>query len=287
MKSAAPKSIIYTGMIFLSILFLFPFFWMLITALKRPEELAITVVFFPPVPQWFHFLQVLCTDEVIPFFASLRNTLIICVIVTVLVCISSAMVGFGFGRFKAPGKNFLFAIVLATMMLPQLMTFIPQYIMFSQLGLLSFSWPFCYFPWVVTSLPGWAIFIFYYRQFFAGLPKELEDAALIDGCGWLRTFFQIFLPLAGPAVTTTCIFLFQWTYTDYITPLLYLTDDSQTLAVQLMTNTKYPGVKFTQPIPPVPYQMTVGILFTLPLIILFFFAQRYFMQGLATTGLKG
>ncbi len=287
MKLFLRNFVLYSLMIFLCILFIFPFFWMIITALKQPEELAFTIAFFPEAPQWIHFLEVIMTDEVIPFFPSFRNTLIVCTIVTVLVCFSSAMIGFGFARFKAPGRNFLFSIILATMMLPQLMIFIPQYIMFAQLGFLSLEWPFCYLPWVVTSLPGWAIFIFYYRQFFAGLPKELEDAALIDGCGWFRIFWSIFMPVSGPAVTTTCIFLFQWTYTDYVTPLLYLTSEDQTLAVQMMTNTKAPGVSFTSMIPHIPYQMTVGILFTLPLIMLFFFAQRYFMQGISTTGIKG
>ncbi len=275
------------GMSILGLVFLFPFFWMFVTALKRPEELSVAISFMPPVPQWHHFYQVLFTDEVVRFYSGLQNTLIICVIVTVTVCMSSAMVGFGFARFRAPGRNILFTLVLATMMLPGIVTMIPQYVMLSQLGLLSLPWPFCYMPWLIWSIPGWAIFIFYYRQYFAGLPKELEDAALIDGCGRFRTFWQIFLPLAGPAVTTVCIFLFQWTYTDYVAPLLYLTSENQTLAVLMMTETSYPGVKFTQPIPPVPYQMTVGILFTLPLIVFFFFAQRYFMQGLATTGLKG
>ncbi len=275
------------GMSFLCIIFLFPFFWMFVTALKRPEELSITIAFMPPVPQWQHFYEVLFTKDVVAFYSGLQNTLIICAIVTVVCCLSSAMVGFGFARFRAPGRNVLFTIVLSTMMLPQVVTLIPHYVILSRLGLLSLPWPFCYTPWLITSIPGWAIFIFYYRQFFAGLPKELEDAALIDGCGRFRTFWQIFMPLAGPAVTTVSIFLFQWTYTDYVGPLLYLSDDDLTLAVLMMTHTGYPKVTYKLPIPPVPYQMTVGILFTLPLILLFFFAQRYFLQGLATTGLKG
>jgi multiple sugar transport system permease protein len=281
------RALLLICMSILGLIFLFPFFWMFVTALKRPEELSVAIAFLPPVPQWQHFQQVLFTRDVIAFYEGLQNTLIICSIVTITVCLSSAMVGFGFARFRAPGRNILFTIVLSTMMLPHIVTLIPHYVIFSKLGLLALPWPFCYTPWLVTSIPGWAIFIFYYRQFFAGLPKELEDAALIDGCGRFRTFWQIFMPLAGPAVTTTCIFLFQWTYTDYVGPLLYLTVDNQTLAVLMMNHTNTPGVKYTQPIPPVPYQMTVGILFTLPLIALFFFAQRYFMQGLATTGLKG
>jgi ABC-type glycerol-3-phosphate transport system permease component len=197
------------------------------------------------------------------------------------------MAGYGFARFKAPGRNVLFGILLSTMMLPQLVTLIPQYIMFSQMGILALPWPFCYMPWWITAAPGWAIFIFYFRQFFAGMPKELEDAAMIDGCGRFRTFAQIFLPLAGPAITTTCIFAFQWTYSDYVQPLLYLTDENQTLAVQMLANIKIPGVKYTLPLPNIPYQMTVGVLFTIPLVVLFFFAQRYFMQGITSTGLKG
>lgn len=286
--SKTAKILLYTGMITICILFMFPFFWMFISALKRPEELSVAISFFPKEPQWIHFYQILTNDrDCCHFFPGLQNTLIICAIVTVITCISSAMVGYGFARFNAPGRNSLFMILLGTMMLPGILTMIPHYIIFSQLGILSLPWPFCYLPWLITSIPGWGLFIFFYRQFFAGLPKELEDAAVIDGCGRIRTFWQIFMPLAGPAITTVCIFLFQWTYTDYVGPLLYLTSDNQTLAVIMMSQTGIPGVSFTQPIPPVPYQMTVGILFTIPLICLFFAAQKYFYKGIATSGLKG
>ncbi len=274
-------------MILLTLIFLFPLFWMVVTALKRPEELATyPISIFPPQAQWIHFQQVLFTNEVTDFFGGLRNTLTISLSTTVIVAISSALAGFGFARYKARGKNFFFGIVLATMMVPLIIMQIPQYIIFSQLGILSLPWPLCYMPWWLTAAPGWAIFIFYYRQFFASLPKELEDAAVIDGCGRLRTFWQIFMPLAGPAVTTTCIFAFQWTYSDYVQPLLYLIDENQVLAVKMLMDVKIPGVKWNLPLPPIPYQMTVGIFYMVPLVFLFFAAQRYFMQGIATTGLK-
>lgn len=281
------KLLLMIVLIGMSLIFLFPLFWMIVAALKRPEELAVyPIALLPPVPQWVHFKQVLVGTEVTDFWLALRNSVTLCLSVTGLVTISSALAGFGFARYKAPGKDFLFGLLLSTMMLPQLVFLIPQYIIFAKLGFLTYSYPFCFFPWWLDALPGWAIFIFYYRQFFASLPKELEDAALIDGCGRLRTFWQIFFPLAGPAITTTCIFSSQWLYSDYIKPLIFLTNENQTLAVQMISNVKIPGVSYTLPLPQIPYQMTIAVLFTLPLILLFFVAQRYFMQNIATTGLK-
>ncbi len=285
--SVPRKILMFLFMFLLSLIFLFPLFWMLITALKRPEELCTyPITIFPPQAQWLHFKQVIFTNEVTDFFVALRNTFSVALSTTIIVTLSSALAGFGFARYNARGKNFLFTIVLSTMMIPLIIMQIPQYIIFSQFGILSLPWPFCYMPWWLTAAPGWAIFIFYYRQFFASLPKELEDAAVIDGCGRLRTFWQIFLPLAGPAVTTVCIFAFQWSYSDYVQPLLYLTDENQVLAVKMIMDVKIPGVKYTLPLPPIPYQMTVGVFYMIPLVILFFGAQRYFMQGIATTGLK-
>jgi multiple sugar transport system permease protein len=270
-----------------SLIMLLPLFWMVIMALKKPAELTnYPVTLFPAVPQWKHFQQILCTNGVLDFFISLRNSFTLSLTVTVIVTLSSAFAGFGFARYRARGKNVLFGVLLATMMLPQLVTMIPQYIIFSHFGVLNKPWPFCYLPFWINALPGWGIFIFLFRQFFAGLSKELEDAALIDGCGRLQAFWKIFFPLSVPAIITTSIFTFQWTYADYLTPLLYLTSDNQTLAVQMM-NVRMPDVNYTLPIPPTPYQLAVGVLYTLPLMLLFFIAQRYFVRGISTTGVKG
>lgn len=271
----------------LSVLFVMPLFWMLITALKRPEDLATyPMSIMPPVYQWKHFRELLLTNEVINFWRALRNTMTLSLVQTLIVTLSSALAGFGFARFRARGRDFLFTVLLATMMLPQLVTLIPQYILFSQLGLIGRPWPLCFLPMWVPALPGWAFFIFLYRQFFATLPKELEDAAMIDGCGRLRTFWQIFMPMAGPAITTTAVLVFTWTYSDYQTAVLYLTNETQVLAVEMITNVRLPGGNFLYPFPSVPYQMTVGVAYCLPLVILFLFAQRYFMQNLVTSGLK-
>ncbi|MGE5598066.1 MAG: carbohydrate ABC transporter permease [Bacteroidota bacterium] len=271
----------------LSVLFVMPLFWMFITALKRPEDLATyPMSIMPPVYQWKHFRELFLTNDVIRFWEALRNSLTLSLVQTAIVTLSSALVGFGFARFRARGKDFLFTILLATLMLPQLVTLIPQYILFSQLGLIGRSWPFCYLPMWVPALPGWAFFIFLYRQFFATLPREMEDAAMIDGCGRLRTFWQIFMPMAGPAITTTCVLVFTWTYSEYSSAVLYLTNETQVLAVEMITHVRIPGGNFLYPFPSIPYQMTVGVAYCLPLVLLFLFAQRYFMQNLVTSGLK-
>jgi multiple sugar transport system permease protein len=288
MNKTMQKIILSFFLIVLSLIFLFPLFWMVVSALKRPEELATyPISIFPPAAQWIHFKQTIMTNEVVELWTGLRNSLTVAITTTFIVTLTSALAGFGFARYRVRGKDFLFAILLSTMMVPQLVIFLPQYVMYAQLGLLSLPFPFCYTVWWIDAAPGWAFFIFLYRQYFATLPVELEDAASIDGCGRFRTFWQIFLPLAGPAITTCCIFAFQWVYSEYLKPLLFLTEENQTLAVQMVINVKVPGVKWSLPLPNIPYQMTVGVLFTLPLMVLFFAAQRYFMEGIATTGLKG
>jgi multiple sugar transport system permease protein len=288
MSKKAKNLILSFFLIVLSLIFLFPLFWMVVSALKRPEELATyPISIFPPVAQWIHFKQTIMTNDVVELWTGLRNSLTVAITTTFIVTLTSALAGFGFARYRVRGKDFLFAVLLSTMMVPQLVIFLPQYVMYAQLGLLSLPFPFCYTVWWIDAAPGWAFFIFLYRQYFATLPVELEDAAAIDGCGRFRTFWQIFLPLAGPAITTCCIFAFQWVYSEYVKPLLFLTDENQTLAVQMVINVKVPGVKWSLPLPNIPYQMTVGVLFTLPLMLLFFAAQRYFMEGVATTGLKG
>ncbi len=271
----------------LSLLFVMPLFFMIVTALKRPEDLATyPMTIMPPFYQWHHFSELILSNEVIHFWRALGNSMLLTAVQTAIVALSSALAGYGFARFRARGRDFFFSVLLATMMLPALVTMIPQYIIFSQLHLIGLPRPWAYLPMWLPSLAGWAFFIFLYRQFFATLPKELEDAAMIDGCGRLRTFWQIFMPMAGPAITTTCILVFQWTYTDYQGPILYLSDTSQVLAVEMVTHIRIPHANVLYPLPNIPYQMTVGVMYCLPLVILFAFAQRYFMQSLVTSGLK-
>ena len=222
-KKLSRKFFLTLFLIVLSLLFFGPLFFMIVTALKRPEDLATyPMSIMPPVYQWKHFKELILSNDVIHFWRALGSTMTLTLVQTTIIALSSALAGFGFARYKARGKNFFFSVLLATMMLPTLVTIIPQYILFSQFHLIGLPYPLAYLPLWLPSLPGWAFFIFLYRQFFATLPKELEDAAMIDGCGRLRTFWRIFMPMAGPAITTTCILAFQWTYTDYLGPVLYL-----------------------------------------------------------------
>ena len=131
-------------MILLSLIFLFPLFWMIVSALKRPEQLATyPISIFPPKAQWIHFQQALMTDEVVDLWAGLRNSLTVAISTTVIVTITSALAGFGFARYRVRGKDFLFGILLATMMVPNLVVFLPQYVIYARLGLLSLPFPFC------------------------------------------------------------------------------------------------------------------------------------------------
>jgi len=286
-KKLASRYFMTLLLIVLSLLFVTPLFFMLVTALKRPEDLATyPMSIMPPVYQWKHFKELIFSNDVIHFWQALGNTMTLTVVQTAIVAISSALAGFGFARYKARGKNFFFSVLLATMMLPTLVTMIPQYIVFSQLHLVGMPYPLSYLPLWLPSLPGWAFFIFLYRQFFATLPKELEDAAMIDGCGRLRTFWRIFMPMAGPAIVTTCILVFQWTYTEYGGAVFYLSNDAQVLAVEMVTHIRIPNANVLYPLPNIPYQMTVGVMYCVPLLLLFAFAQRYFLQSLVASGLK-
>ena len=259
----------------LALIFLAPFAWLLITALKDPSELAaFPVHWLPQHIQWANFRTAV---TIIDYQRYAINSVILATIYTSLTTLTCALVGFAFARLQGWGKQLLFAVMLATIMLPPILTAIPTYILFSHLGLVDTYW-----PWVLWGLGTSPFFTFLFRQFFAGLPRELEDAAIIDGCNYLQVFWRIFLPLSKPVVATVAILSFTATWGDWFTPSLFLSDQNTTLAVavqsgyvdehgQLLVNLVASG----------------AILYILPVLLLFFFAQRYFVQGIVTSGLKG
>ncbi|MGE5529437.1 MAG: carbohydrate ABC transporter permease [Patescibacteria group bacterium] len=268
------RIIIYALLIGLALVFAFPFVWMLVTSLKfRSEHNEYPFHFLPRIPQWINYVRALTW---IDFAKYLRNSLIISGISVSLFTLSSALVGYGFARLRAPGRNALFILVLSTMMLPYMVTIIPTYIMFHRLGLVNTYW-----LWVFWGLAGSPFNIFLYRQFFANIPKELEEAATLDGCNWFQTFYRIFLPLSKPAIAAVAIFVFQWAWGDFITPSMFLTDERTTLTIKL-------ALGYTDPVgngyPPV--QCAAALFYTLPVIALFFMAQKQIIQGVVTTGLK-
>jgi multiple sugar transport system permease protein len=260
----------------LTLLFSLPTIWLLLTSLKRETEYAsypITVL--PAVAQPENYAAAVTMFPYLQFF---WNSVVLSGSYTVLVVLSSAAAGFGFSRHRGvPGRDALFAVLLATMMVPQLVTLVPQYMLFAELGLLNSYW-----PWILWGAHGSAFHIFLFRQFFAAIPKDLEDAAEVDGCGKFRIFWQIFLPNSLPAVCASAIFSFTWVWGDWLYPKLFLNDQITTLAVRLATSYVNPQ---NQPL----YTVTMAgvVVYVLPMVLIFFLAQKYIIQGVVTTGLKG
>ncbi|MFB7894577.1 carbohydrate ABC transporter permease [Microbacterium sp. NPDC056044] len=270
-----PSAWLYIIILALTAFFIGPFLWLVLAALKTPAEWAsLPIQILPEQPQWNNFVDAL-TD--MDFIGYAGNSLFIATTYSVLITLSSAAVGFGFARLRAPGKNFLFLIVLATMMIPQILTLLPTYIMFARIGLLNTYW-----PWVLWGLAASPYMVFLFRQYFSSLPKELEDAAIIDGAGWFRIFATIFLPLSRPILITSFLLSFTWTWGDYIAPALLLDLDRTTLAVAITAFYLDPN---GNAIPTV--QAAAAVMYIIPVLLIFFFAQRYFVQSNVSSGIKG
>lgn len=255
-------------------LFLLPFLWMLSTSLKSDEMLyAYPPVWIPLPPNWMNYPNAV---TYIPFFLYLRNTLIIAVLATIGALISCSMVAYSLARIPWPGRNILFIATVATLMLPFQVTLIPLFLVFKNLG-----WVGDFRPLIVPHFFGGALYIFLLRQFFMTIPMELSEAARIDGASELRTYWSIILPLAKPALATVAIFEFIARWRDYLGPLIYLNDQEYfTLSLGLYQYSSQYGREWG-------LLMAASVLITLPIILLFFFLQKTFVQGIALTGIKG
>ena len=274
-RNKRPGALTYIVILLLTVFFIGPLLWLVLAALKTPEEWAsLPITILPAHPQWNNFKSAF-TD--MNFLAYTFNSLFLATTYSVLITMSSALVGFGFARLRAPGKNALFLILLSTMMIPQILTLLPTYILFSRLGLINTYW-----PWVLWGLAASPFMVFLFRQFFAAIPRALEEAAIIDGAGWLRIFVSIFLPLSRPVLITCFLLSFTWTWGDYIAPALFLDLDHTTLAVAITAWYQDPN---GNAIPTV--QAAAATLYILPVLLIFFFAQRYFIRGTVGSGVKG
>jgi multiple sugar transport system permease protein len=264
------------AVVVLAILFSLPTIWLLLTAFKpEAEYVTYPIKVLPSSPQVFNFYFAV---TMFPYLKYFWNSVVLSSAYTVLVVLSSAAAGFGFARHQnVPGRSLLFGVVLGMMMVPWLVTVVPQYVVFSKLGLLNSYW-----PWVLWGLSGSPFHIFLFRQFFASIPKDLDDAAEVDGCSRFRLFWQIYLPNSLPAVAASAIFAFTWVWGDWLFPKLFLHDQITTLAVKLQTAYVDP---YNQPL--ITITMAGVVLYILPMIIVFFVAQKLIIQGVVTTGLKG
>lgn len=271
------RTLIYLLLIFTSLVMIFPLFWMVSTSLKTLREIAtFPPVWLPAVPQWGNYLEALTFQ---PFALYAKNTIIIAIFYILGNVFSATLVGYGFARLRFPGKNFLFIILLSTMMMPKIVTLIPLFLIFKQL-----DWINTYLPLTVPAFFGEAFFIFIMRQFFLNIPEDLVDAARIDGASELGIWWSIMLPLARPAIISVVIFAFQRTWNDVLSPLIYLTDPKKlTLSVGLISFTAGTGeaVQYWH------WMMAASFTMILPMIVIFLVAQKQFVQGVVSSGLKG
>jgi multiple sugar transport system permease protein len=209
------------------------------------------------------------------FSLFLQNTLYIAVFIVLGTVLSSSWVAFGFSVLEWRGRDKLFYLMLATMMLPPQVTMIPVFVIFRSLG-----WCNTYLPLIVPSFLGNAFFIFLLRQFFLTIPKDLVDAARVDGCSTFRIYWQIVLPLSVPALATVALFTFMWSWNDFMGPLIYVADEAKyTLSLGLAMFKGRFASRYGE-------MMAVSVLLTLPIIVLFFFTQKTFIQGIKTSGMK-
>ena len=259
-----------------SIVFLLPFYTSLSMSLKTPEELATTSAWsWPQQPTWSNYSEVL-TNPNVNFLQLFLNTVIIAGLATIGVIASSSLVAYAFAKMKFMGRDRLFVILLSTMMLPGIVTMIPTYFLFKEL-----RWINPILPLTVPAFFGGGAFnIFLLRQFFLGIPKELDEAAKIEGAGHWTIYSRIVMPLSGSALATVGIFCFIYNWRDFMGPLIYLNEpEKQTLELGLAT---YNSLRAEQ----WHLLMAGSVLVTLPLIVMFLFGQRYFVKGMALSGLK-
>jgi len=268
----------YLALVACSIVMLFPLVWMLSTSLKVIGQ----VYSFPPVliPEpivWGNYSEALA---MFPFFLYLWNTLVIVAGVMGGNLLSCSVVAYGFAKLEGPGKNLLFALVLATLMLPEHVTLIPTFILFTKLGLVNTFWPLILPAWFARS----AFSIFLLRQFFLTIHYELSDAARIDGANNAVIFWRIVCPLAKPVLATIAVFSFMGVWNDFLHPVIYLNDDRKfTLALGLLSMIDLtPGGVIAWNL-----LMAAITVVMMPMVIVYFVAQRYFIQGIALTGSKG
>ncbi|MGF7060902.1 carbohydrate ABC transporter permease [Brassicibacter mesophilus] len=263
----------YLLLVVVGIFFFFPFVWLVSTSLKTDAQ----IFTFPPkwIPDpvmWSNYKDAL---NAIPFMHYVWNTVKIVFFAVLGNLISAPAIGYAFAKLHWRGRDKLFVLVLATMMLPFQITMIPLYSMYVKL-----DWINSYLPLVVPDFFGKAYFIFLMRQFFRSIPEELSEAARIEGASEFRIFWNIILPLAKPAIVTVGLFAFIWSWTDFLGPLIYLTDSTKwTISIGLTQFTTSHGLDWK-------LLMAGSTMFMLPMAIIFFFMQRVFIEGINMSGLK-
>lgn len=260
-----------------SAVMLIPFVWLISTSLKiRGTEFTFPPVWIPRPAVWENYYTAFFASG-LPFTRFLLNTTIITVASMVGTLFSSSLAGFGFARMRFPGRDKLFLLVLSTLMLPEIVTQIPSYLLFR-----LFGWIDTFLPLIVpTFLGGSAFNIFLFRQFFMSIPYELDEAARIDGAGTMQIYWRVIMPLSKPVLSTVAIFTFLASWNSFMGPLIYLNSlENMTLAVGLRAFQGLRGTEWN-------LMMAAAAVMMAPVLVVFFVAQRYFIQGIVTTGFGG
>ncbi len=257
----------------MAVIFLGPFAWLISMSLKPEAQVfAANIIWIPNPVMWSNYAKAVTE---FPFLRYFTNTMIVCVVTVIGSTASSSFVAYGFSRISWPGRETLFIVVLATLMLPYQVTMIPLFLQFRSLG-----WVNTYLPLTVPTFFGNAFFIFLFRQFYLGLPAELSDAARIDGCRELGIYWRIIVPLSRPVLATAAIFSFIGAWSDFLGPLIYLNDANKytlSIGVQQIIGQE----------PHWTWLMAIGVVMTVPILVLFFFVQRTFIEGISFSGIKG
>ena len=281
MRPDRPESrlLTYAVLIAGSTIMLVPLAWMLLTSLKSFEEvIASPPVWLPAQPRWGNYREALTTFD---FSRYLRNSAFICVMTIAGTLVSCSLAAYAFACLKARGRDVIFALLLSTMMLPAQVTTIPLFKMFASIGWIDTFFPLIVPSWLATNV--FAIFLL--RQFFLAIPRDYIEAARIDGASELRILWSIFVPLSKPVLLTVTVFTFIGTWNDLWGPLIYLHDDAKfTMPVGLLN---FIGTSGRAQGSPWHLVMAVSTVMMIPIVILFFLAQRRFIEGIATAGVKG
>jgi ABC-type glycerol-3-phosphate transport system permease component len=259
-----------------SVIFLIPFYFVVNGSLRTEAQVQAGDFVSPTTqPQWSNYPRALAPDK-LNFAPALANTVVITVLTVLGQVLSCSLVGFGFARFRFKGRSILFMIMLSTMMLPAQVTMIPVFVLFRSLGMIDTFWPLVIPAWLASPF-----YVFMFRQFFSQVPEELVEAARMDGCNNWRIYWQMMLPLSGPVIAIVAIQTFLFAWNDFLGPLIYLNSpENRTLSLALNSFRGQYGMSDAH------LMMAATVVCMLPCVILFFAAQRYFVESVASTGLK-
>ncbi|KPL22823.1 MAG: hypothetical protein AMJ93_06250 [Anaerolineae bacterium SM23_84] len=274
----AKVSIAYAILLVGAVATVFPLLWTVSTSLKTIDKVtAVRLELIPDPVAWWNYVEVF---QIAPVARQFRNTMFIVIAVVLGSVITSSFVAYGFARIEFPGRDLLFTLLLSTMMMPGVVTLIPRFVIFDWLGWMNTFWPLV-IPQPLGHNP---FYIFLMRQFFRGIPQELSDAARMDGCSEFGIWWRIVMPLSGPVLAVVAIFSFQWSWNDFLYPLIYLGGKQELWTLALGLNAFRAMERQKQPL---HYLMAMSVLMTIPMLVVFAIGQKQFVRGVVFSGLKG